>query len=126
MYARMTELQGFTGDIDAAVQTVRDTVVTRARDIDGFKGFLGFVDRDTKAFVSFTLWESEEAMRASEETANRDAQRGERDDPRRHADGEALRGGHRRDADCRNRLAIAQVPPGSPAGRRRGAAPPRA
>lgn len=70
MYARMTELQGFTGDIDAAVQTVRDTVVTRAREIDGFKGFLGFVDRDTKTFVSFTLWESEEAMRASEETAN--------------------------------------------------------
>jgi heme-degrading monooxygenase HmoA len=70
MYARMTELQGFTGDVDAAIQTVRDTVVTRARDLDGFKGFLGFVDRDTKAFVSFTLWESEDAMRASEESAN--------------------------------------------------------
>ena len=70
MYARMTELQGFTGDIDEAIQTVRDHVVTRARGLDGYKGFVGFVDRGTKAFVSFTLWESEDAMRASEEVAD--------------------------------------------------------
>ena len=70
MYARMTELQGFAGDIDEAIQTVRDHVVNRARDLDGYKGFLGFVDRGTSAFVSFTLWDTEEAMRASEETAN--------------------------------------------------------
>ncbi|MGZ8695163.1 MAG: hypothetical protein ACXWYS_06965 [Gaiellaceae bacterium] len=66
----MTELQGYAGDIDEAIQTVRDHVVNRARDLDGYKGFVGFVDRGTNAFVSFTLWESEAAMRASEDVAN--------------------------------------------------------
>ncbi len=54
---------------------MRDNVVHPARDLDGYKGFIGFVDRETDTFVSFTLWESEDAMRASEATADRCAAR---------------------------------------------------
>jgi heme-degrading monooxygenase HmoA len=66
----MTKVHGTGGDTDAAIQTIRDTVVPRARELDGFRGFIGFVDRESETFMSFTLWESEEAMRASEEAAN--------------------------------------------------------
>jgi heme-degrading monooxygenase HmoA len=70
MYARMTKLHDVGGDLEAAVQTVKDNVIPRAREIDGFKGFLGFVDRETGTFMSFSLWETEDAMRASESAAN--------------------------------------------------------
>jgi heme-degrading monooxygenase HmoA len=70
MYARMTKLHDVGGDVDTAIQTVRDNVVPRARDLDGYKGFIGFVDRESGTFMSFTLWESEDAMRASESAAN--------------------------------------------------------
>ena len=69
MYARMTKVHDT--DVDRAVQAVRENVVHMARDLDGYKGFIGLVDRETGTFMSFTLWESEDAMRASEATADR-------------------------------------------------------
>jgi heme-degrading monooxygenase HmoA len=68
MYARMTKLHDT--DVDRAIQAVRENVMPKARDQDGYKGFIGFVDREAGTFMTFTLWESEEAMRASEATAN--------------------------------------------------------
>jgi heme-degrading monooxygenase HmoA len=70
MYARMTKIQDLGADVDKSVQMVREQVLPRASEMDGYKGFIGFVDRDAGTFMSFTLWESEEAMRASEQTAN--------------------------------------------------------
>jgi heme-degrading monooxygenase HmoA len=49
---------------------VRDQVIPRVKDLDGYQGFIGFVDRDSGTFMSFTLWESEDAMRASEDAAS--------------------------------------------------------
>jgi heme-degrading monooxygenase HmoA len=46
-------------------------VLRQARDLEGFKGGVALVDRDRGSVFSFTLWESEEAMRASEEAGNR-------------------------------------------------------
>jgi hypothetical protein len=43
--------------------------LTRVR-LDGFKGMIAFGDRSSGKMMAFTLWESEEAMRASEEAAN--------------------------------------------------------
>ena len=70
MYARMTKLHEVGGDVDSAVRTVKENVIPRVREIDGYKGFLGFVDRESGTFMSFTLWETEDAMRASESAAN--------------------------------------------------------
>ncbi|MDP8957348.1 MAG: hypothetical protein M3N24_10405, partial [Actinomycetota bacterium] len=39
--------------------------------MDGYKGVLTLGDRSTGKSVSLTFWESEEAMGASEEAANR-------------------------------------------------------
>ena len=70
MFARMTKLNDLGGDLDQSVQAVRDQVIPRVQDLDGYQGFIGFVDRDAGTFMSFTLWESEGAMRASEDAAN--------------------------------------------------------
>ncbi len=39
--------------------------------MDGFKGVVGLLDRQSGKSLSITLWESEEALRQSEEEANR-------------------------------------------------------
>ena len=39
--------------------------------MDGFSGVIGLADRQSGRVVSVTLWETEEAMRASEEATNR-------------------------------------------------------
>jgi heme-degrading monooxygenase HmoA len=70
MFARMTKITDLGADVDTSVQAVRDQVIPRVKDLDGYQGFIGFVDRETGTFMSFTLWESEAAMRASEEAAN--------------------------------------------------------
>ena len=46
-------------------------VLPAVRQLDGYQGMLAGVDRTSGKVVTFTLWESEEAMRASEEAANR-------------------------------------------------------
>jgi len=38
--------------------------------MDGFKGLIALGDRQSGKTLGITLWESEEAMRASEEAAN--------------------------------------------------------
>ena len=70
MFARMTKITDLGADVDRSVQMVREQVIPRVKDMDGYQGFVGFVDRDSGTFMSFTLWESEEAMRASEQVAN--------------------------------------------------------
>ncbi len=71
MHARMTEVRGTGGDLETAIRTVRETVLPKAGELDGFRGLFGLVDRESETFVTLTLWETEEAMRASEEAANR-------------------------------------------------------
>jgi heme-degrading monooxygenase HmoA len=70
MFARMTKITDLGADLDRSVQTVREQVIPGVQELDGYKGFIGFVDRDSGTFMSFTLWESEAAMRASEQAAN--------------------------------------------------------
>ena len=47
--------------------------------MDGFRGFVSFGDRSTGAGVASSYWESEEAMRASEEAVTQ-ARKGALDD----------------------------------------------
>ena len=56
-----------------------DTVATSGfvgiEQLDGYEGAYLLADRNSGTSVAITLWESEEAMRASEEAANRATQR---------------------------------------------------
>jgi heme-degrading monooxygenase HmoA len=69
--ARVSSLEGPPENIDKAVRVARDTVLPKARQLSGWKGVISLVDRKSGRGKLITLWESEEALRASEEQANK-------------------------------------------------------
>jgi len=72
MHARMSFFEGPPHMIDEGVRQAREVVLPQAKEIDpGFKGIIALTDRQGRKMVWITFWESEEAMRASEEGANR-------------------------------------------------------
>ena len=68
MHARVTTLSGSPDNAEAGIANFRDNVVPYAKG-DG-KGAILLIDRESGKAVAVTLWEDEEAMRASEESAN--------------------------------------------------------
>ena len=72
MHARMSIFEGPPHMIDEGVRQAREVVLPQAKEIDpGFKGIIALTDRQVRKMVWITFWESEEAMVASEEAANR-------------------------------------------------------
>ncbi len=72
MHARMSIFEGPPHMIDEGVRQAREVVLPKAKEIDpGFKGIIALTDRQVRKMVWITFWESEEAMVASEEAANR-------------------------------------------------------
>ena len=65
MFARVTSMQGPPDRIDEAARQIQEQAVPFARQLSGFKGAYWLADRRTGKGLSVTLWESEEAMRAS-------------------------------------------------------------
>jgi len=55
---------------DAAVDNMRANILPRVYEMDGNRGAIFLMDRETGKSISITLWESADAMRASEEKAN--------------------------------------------------------
>lgn len=71
MFARVNAFEGPPEQMDESLRQVREQVLPQLKQQDGFKGLIGLADRQTGKVLGVTLWESEEAMRASEEAANR-------------------------------------------------------
>jgi heme-degrading monooxygenase HmoA len=72
MHARMSIFEGRPDKIDEALRQAREVVLPQAKEMDpGFKGIIALTDRQSGKMVGITFWESEEAMRATEEGANR-------------------------------------------------------
>ena len=70
MFARVSTYRGDPGQIDGGLNYARENIVPRVQQVDGFEGVYYLVDRESGKALSITLWESEEALRASEEEAN--------------------------------------------------------
>lgn len=70
MYARKTAFKTSADNVDTAAKVFTDEVLPFARNIPGFKGAVALADRSTGDLVSYTMWETEDAMSASEEQAN--------------------------------------------------------
>jgi hypothetical protein len=71
MHARVTSAQLKPDQVDAFVNMIRDQVIPRAQNLPGFKGGYWLVDRSTGKGYGITLFESKEALDASEAQADR-------------------------------------------------------
>lgn len=71
MFARVTTLQGPAGSVDQARTITEQQILPAVRGIKGFRGLLSLADPITGKGITVTLWESQEAMRLSEEAANK-------------------------------------------------------
>jgi heme-degrading monooxygenase HmoA len=63
--------EGSPDQMDESLRQAREVVLPRAKRMDGFKGLIALGDRQSGKTLGITFWESEEAMRASEEEDNR-------------------------------------------------------
>jgi heme-degrading monooxygenase HmoA len=71
MFARVNILQGPPDRVEDGIRDVRERVIPAAKQMEGYRGILLLVDRSTGKAMGITLWETEEARKASEEAADR-------------------------------------------------------
>ena len=72
MHARVSTFEGGSIEqIEEGTRLLRERVLPAAQQLDGFMGVISLADRAGRKQLTITLWESEEAMQASEEAANR-------------------------------------------------------
>ena len=67
MHARVSTLQLDPGKIDDAIAGLEQNDLPMFKSLDGFKGFSLMVDRSSGKVIGLSYWESEEAMKASED-----------------------------------------------------------
>lgn len=70
MFARVSSYQFPADQAEQAVQAFT-TAINPLRELDGAKGAYCLLDRSSGKAVTITLWQSEEALQASEEAATK-------------------------------------------------------
>ena len=70
MYARVTTYEGSAEDYQRGLDKMKSDVVPQVQSMPGCKGILAMVDNTTGRSLSITLWDTEDAMASSRETAN--------------------------------------------------------
>ena len=69
--ARVSSLEGSPDNIDDSVSKVQDETLPKVRELDGSVGVIGLANRASGRVTVITLWESAEALRQSEQQADR-------------------------------------------------------
>ena len=67
MYARVNTIEGSPERIDDATRHIQEQTLPQLRQMDGFEGFVALGDRNSGKLLGVAFWESEEALRATEE-----------------------------------------------------------
>jgi len=70
MYARVTTIQGTPGKVDDAKGHIQEQTLPQLQKMDGFKGFVALGDRQSGKVLGVAFWESEEALRATDEAVS--------------------------------------------------------
>ncbi len=70
MHARITTIEGLPDKMDDATRHVQEQTLPQLRQMDGFKGFVALADSQGGRLLGVAFWESEEALRATEEAAS--------------------------------------------------------
>lgn len=71
MFARVSTFEGSPDQLDEGTRYARENVLPSARQDAGWKGVISLVDRNTGKALTITLWDSEQAMRATEQDADK-------------------------------------------------------
>jgi heme-degrading monooxygenase HmoA len=69
--ARVSLLEGAPDRIDEGIRKAREEPLSKVRALPGWKGAIGLSDRNGGRVRLITLWESADALRATEEQADR-------------------------------------------------------
>ncbi|MBA2768547.1 MAG: hypothetical protein H0U35_05355 [Sporichthyaceae bacterium] len=70
MHARVSTLQSPADKFAEGEQILQTEIAPKVKEMDGNRGIIALVDRASGKTIAITLWDSEDAMRASEEQAN--------------------------------------------------------
>ena len=70
MYARITTLEGPPDKIDDGTRHIQEQTLPQLQQMGGFKGFVALTDRQSGKQLAVVFWESEEALRATEEAVS--------------------------------------------------------
>ena len=71
MHARLTTVEAPPDRMDDATRHIQEQVLPQLQQMDGFKGFIALRDRGSGRVRGVAFWESEEALRATDEAAAR-------------------------------------------------------
>ena len=70
MYARVTTIQGAPAKMDDAKGHTQEQTLSQLQQMEGFKGFVALGDRQSGKLIGVSFWESEEALRATDEAVS--------------------------------------------------------
>jgi len=70
MYARVTTIEGAPDKVDDFTRQTQEQTLPKLQQMDGFKGFVALGDRQSGKVLGVSFWESEEALRATEEASS--------------------------------------------------------
>jgi heme-degrading monooxygenase HmoA len=71
MHARLTTVEAPPDRMDDATRHIQEQVLPQLQQLDGFEGFIALRDRESGRVRGVAFWESEEALRATDEAAAR-------------------------------------------------------
>ena len=69
MHARVTHFKGDPAQIEEGIRVIKDTILPSAKKMAGFKAGYWVVDRKAGKGFAITIFESEAALKASEDAA---------------------------------------------------------
>jgi hypothetical protein len=70
VYARVTTIEGTPDKMDDATRHIQEQTLPQLRQMERFKGFAALGDRRSGKVLGVAFWESEEALRATEEAVS--------------------------------------------------------
>lgn len=68
MYARVTTIRVREGKVEEAIAIGRGSIAPLAKEQPGFEGLLALTDHDDGEVVFISLWETEDALKAGEDS----------------------------------------------------------
>ena len=70
MYARVSTIEGSPDKVDDVTRQTQEQTLPQLRQMEGFQGFVALGDRQSGKMIGVSFWESEEALRATDEAAS--------------------------------------------------------